>query len=149
MSELDDIYSDEILTLAANMPPAERLPDPDASATAHSKLCGSTITVDLEVRDGLVSAYGHTVKACLLGQTSAAVVAREAKGSTPQELRDVARQMRAMLKEDGEPPTGRWADLALLRPVRHFKARHTSTLLVFDAVLEALDEIERRAGSAA
>ncbi len=141
MTDLDQIYNTRILELAANIPRTTRLAAPDATATAHSKLCGSTVTVDIKMADGKVSDFGQTVKACLLGQSAAAVVAREIVGSTPQELHEVARVMRAMLKENGPQPAGRWADLGVLQPVRDYKARHASTLLIFDAVERALDEI--------
>ena len=141
MADLDEIYNTRILELAGAISRTERLDHADARATAHSKLCGSTVTIDLALRDGRVSDYGQSVKACLLGQASASVMAREIVGSTPDELRAVARKMRAMLKDGGPPPAGRWADLATLEPVRTYKARHASTLLVFDAVESALDEI--------
>lgn len=141
MADLDEIYNTRILELAGQMTRNERLSAPDATATAHSKLCGSTVTVDIKLRDGRFSDYGQTVKACLLGQTAASIVAREIVGTTPAEFREVAARMRAMLKESGPAPTGRWADLAVLEPVRNYKARHASTLLVFEAVEKALDEI--------
>jgi NifU-like protein involved in Fe-S cluster formation len=141
MADLDEIYNTRILELAGAISRTERLDHPDARATAHSKLCGSTVTIDLSLRDGRVDDYGQAVKACLLGQASASVMAREIIGSTPDELRAVGRQMRAMLKDNGPAPTGRWADLATLEPVRNYKARQASTLLVFDAVESALDEI--------
>ena len=149
MTTLSEIYNSRIIELAAAIPRAERLTTPDASATAHSKLCGSTITVDLAVREGKVSAFGQLVKACLLGQAAASVMGREIIGSTAEELRLVGAAMRRMLKEGGEPPAGRWADLAVLQPVKDHKARHASTLLVFDAVERALAEAEARAGAAA
>ena len=141
MADLDEIYNTRILELAGAISRTERLDHPDARATAHSKLCGSTVTIDLALRDGRVSDYGQSVKACLLGQASESVMAREIIGSTPDELHAVARKMRAMLKDGGPPPAGRWADLATLEPVRNYKARHASTLLVFDAVESALDDI--------
>ena len=141
MADLDEIYNTRILELAGAMTRGERLQHPDASATAHSKLCGSTVSVDLKMKDGRVADYGQTVKACLLGQAAASIVGREIVGSTPDELHAVASQMRAMLKDNGAPPTGRWADLAVLEPVRNYKQRITSTLLVFDAVEKALDEV--------
>jgi len=141
LTELSEIYSDRILTLAANMPAAARLAEPQATARAHSKLCGSTVIVDLSLADGLVTEYGHEVKACLLGQCAAAVMAQNAVGSSVEELREVRDQMLAMLKDNGPAPTGRWADLQMLEPVRDFKARHTSTMLVFEAVCEAIDRI--------
>src|SRR6478736_1675148 len=149
MSLPEDIYSQRILELAANMPRAERLPHPDATATAHSKLCGSRVTVDLSMEGDLVTDYGQGVKACLLGQTSAAVMGREIIGSTATELRTVGDAMRKMLKAGGSPPQGRWADLAVLQPVKDYKARHDSTLLVFDAVDAALANAEAKQGVSA
>ena len=147
MTALSEIYNSKIIELAASIPKAARLAAADGSATAHSKLCGSTITVDLKLSDGKVSEFGQQVKACLLGQSAASVMGREAVGSTPQELREVGARMRAMLKQGGEPPTGRWADLAVLQPVKDHKARHASTLLVFEAVERALGEIESGAAA--
>ena len=147
MTQLDEIYNARILELAANMPKAERLVEPDGSATAHSKLCGSTVSVDLKLADAHVTAFGQTVKACLLGQAAAAVMAHNILGSTAQELREVGRSMRKMLKEGGPPPAGRWADLAVLQPVKDYKARHASTLLVFDAVETALTKAETTQGA--
>ena len=141
MADLDEIYNTRILELAGSMTHNARLANPDATASAHSKLCGSTIDVDLKMAGGRVADYGQTVKACLLGQSAASVMAREIVGSTPDELHKVAAQMRAMLKDGGPPPTGRWADLAVLEPVRNYKQRIASTLLVFDAVEKALTEV--------
>lgn len=142
MTDLSDLYSARILELAAGLKPMRRLAHPDATARAHSKLCGSTIEVDVAIKDGRIADYGQSVKACLLGQSAAAVMEREIVGSTPQELRDVAARMRDMLKASGDPPSGRWADLQVLAAVREVKARHASTLLVFDAVERALDAID-------
>jgi NifU-like protein involved in Fe-S cluster formation len=150
MTELSDLYSERIIALAASIPPAGHLAAPDATASAHSKLCGSTIAVELAMDGDRVADYAQTVRACLLGQTSAAVMAHNIVGSTDKELRDVAETMRRMLKEGGPAPTGRWAELAALEPVREVKARHTSTLLAFEAVVRALDKIaEARAAPAA
>jgi len=140
----DDIYSQRILELAAAMPRTARLAAPEASATAHSKLCGSTVTVDLAMEGDVVSDYGQSVKACLLGQSSASVMGREVIGSSAAELRAVGAAMRKMLKEGGPPPSGKWGDLAMLEPVRNYKARHASTLLVFDAVENAIAQIEAK-----
>lgn len=146
---LNDIYNRRILELAGDIPRLGRLAQPDASATAHSKLCGSTVTVDLAVREGRVSDFAHDVKACALGQASSSIMARNVVGSTPQELRDVRDQVRRMLKENGAPPAGKWADVAVLEPVRDYKARHASTLLTFDAVVSALEKIEAAASAKA
>ena len=149
MTQLSEIYNQRILELSANIPLGERLPEPDATATAHSKLCGSTVTVDLKLDGDRVAAYGQTVKACLLGQAAASVMGQNIVGSRAIELRDVAATMRKMLKAAGPPPGGRWADLAVLEPVKDYKARHASTLLVFDAVEKALAEAEAKHSSAA
>jgi NifU-like protein involved in Fe-S cluster formation len=145
----EDIYTQRILELAAAIPRTSRLPAPEASATAHSKLCGSTVTVDLAMDGDVVTEYGQSVKACLLGQSAASVMGREIVGSSANELRSVGAAMRKMLKQGGPPPSGKWADLAVLEPVRDYRARHASTLLVFDAVEEAIgkiEEAERAAG---
>ena len=142
MVGLSDIYNTRILELAANIPLSARLADADASASAHSKLCGSTIDLDIKMKDGKVSAFGQTVKACLLGQAAASVVGHNIIGTGPEELRAVARVMRAMLKDGGPKPEGRWADLGLLEAVKDYPARHTSTMLVFDALESAFQKIE-------
>lgn len=142
MVNLDDLYNGRILELAANIPRTQRLAAPDATAKAHSKLCGSRITVDLAMDGDVVTDYGQEVKACLLGQSSAAVMGALIVGASAEELREVGGQMRRMLKEGGEPPSGKWADLAMLEPVKDYKARHASTLLVFDAVEDAIAQIE-------
>ena len=137
---LSDIYNSRILELAANLPRIGRLDAPDASATAHSKLCGSTVTVDVALGpDGRVVDFAHDVKACALGQASSSIMARNVLGADAVELRALRDTMRAMLKQNGAPPEGRWADCAVLEPVRDYKARHASTLLTFDAVVEAVD----------
>jgi len=141
---LDDIYNKRILELAGNIPRLGRLASPDASARAHSKLCGSTVTVDLKVDAGVVTDFAHDVKACALGQASSSIMARQVVGSTAEELRIVREAMRRMLKENGGPPEGKWSDLGVLEPVRAFKARHASTMLTFDAVVDALEQIEAR-----
>lgn len=139
---LNDLYNAKILELAGNIPAIGRLDAPDATATAHSKLCGSTVTVDLTMEDDTVTDFAHTVKACALGQASSSIMARTVVGATAAELREVRETMRKMLKDNGPPPDGKWADLAVLEPVRDFKARHASTMLTFDAVVDAIGQIE-------
>lgn len=141
MADLDDVYNLKILELAADIPHSERLSHPDATASARSKLCGSTITVDLAFADGRITDFGQDVKACLLGQAAASIVGREIVGTSAAEFAGVGAAMRGMLKESGPPPQGRWADLALLQPVKDYPHRHASTLLVFEAVDRALAEI--------
>lgn len=141
---LDDIYNTRILELAGNIPRIGRLQNPDASATAHSKLCGSKVTIDLAVDGDLVSDFAHDVKTCALGQASSSVMAAHIVGSTAAELRALRIAMHAMLKNNGPVPDGKWADLVVLTPVRDYKARHASTLLTFDAVVAALDQIAAR-----
>ncbi len=146
---LSDVYNKRILELAANIPLLDRLPQPDATAKAHSRLCGSTVTVDLTMEGDVVTGFGHDVKACALGQASSSIMARHVVGSTADELRHVREQARAILKDNAEPPEGKWADLSVLVPVRDYKARHASTMLTFDAVVEAIGQIEQRRQAAA
>ena len=147
---LNEIYNRRILELAGSIPRLGRLPAPDASATAHSKLCGSTVTVDLKMDGDTVSDFAHEVKACALGQASSSIMARYVIGSNATELRALREQVRRMLKENGSPPTeGKWADIAVLEPVRDYKARHASTMLTFDAVVSAIDKILAKRGAVA
>jgi NifU-like protein involved in Fe-S cluster formation len=139
---IDDVYNKRILALAAEIPRLGRLAHPQASATAHSRLCGSTVTVDVVLDGDRVADFAHDVKACALGQAASSVMARNVIGSTVAELRELRETMRQMLKQGGPPPSGRWAELAVLEPVRDYKARHASTLLTFDAVVEAIGKIE-------
>lgn len=146
---LSDVYNKRILELAANIPLLDRLPAPDATAKAHSRLCGSTVTVDVSMDGDVVTGFGHDVKACALGQASSSIMARHVVGSTAEELRAVREQARAILKDNAEPPEGKWADLSVLVPVRHYKARHASTMLTFDAVVDAIGQIEQKRGQQA
>lgn len=142
---LNDIYNKKIIELAGNIPRLGKLPNPDASATAHSRLCGSTVKVDLKMNGPLVTDFAHEVKACALGQASSSIMARHIIGSTGSELRELRETVRKMLKENGSPPQGKWADIALLEPVRDYKARHASTMLTFDATVDAIGQIETKA----
>ena len=146
---IDDVYNAKILDFAGNIPRIGRLAHPDASATAHSKLCGSWVIVDLTVANDIVTDFAHDVKACALGQASASIMARHVIGATSGELRIVREAMRKMLKENGPAPEGRFAELKFLEPVRDYKARHASTLLTFDAVVDCLDQIERKSAGVA
>ncbi len=142
---LNDIYNKRIIELAGNIPRLGRLDTPDASATAHSKLCGSTVKIDLRMDGPVVTDFAHDVKACALGQASSSIMASHVVGSTAGELRELRETVRKMLKENGSPPQGKWADIALLEPVRDYKARHASTMLTFDAVVDAIGQIEAKA----
>jgi NifU-like protein involved in Fe-S cluster formation len=145
---LNEVYNRRILELAGGIPRIGRLAAPDATATAHSKLCGSTVTVDLKLDGDVVTDFAHVVKACALGQASSSIMARNVVGSQVTELRELRETVRRMLKENGAPPSGKWADIAVLEPVRDYKARHASTLLTFDAVVSAIDQIETKRGAA-
>ena len=142
---LNEVYNRRILELAGGIPRLGRLEKPDASATAHSKLCGSTVTVDLKMDGDTVTDFAHEVKACALGQASSSIMARNVIGAKADELKGLRETVRKMLKENGAPPQGKWADIALLEPVRDYKARHASTMLTFDAVVDAIGQIEAKA----
>ena len=141
---ISDVYNAKILGYAGNIPRIGRLDKPDASATAHSKLCGSTVTVDIRMDKDIVVDFAHDVKACALGQAASSIMASHVIGSSAAELRKVREEMRAMLKENAAPPTGRFEELKFLEPVRDFKARHASTMLTFDAVVDAIGQAEAR-----
>jgi NifU-like protein involved in Fe-S cluster formation len=139
---LDQIYNARILELAGNIPRIGRLERPDATATAHSKLCGSTVTVDIAVSNGRITDYAHELRACALGQAAASIVARHVIGATTDELRAARNALRDMLAGGSPPPGGDWADLAVLAPVRDYRARHAATLLAFDAAVAAVEKAE-------
>mgnify|MGYP001237757468 CR=1 FL=1 len=139
--QMDDIYNSKILELAGNIPRAGRLEDADATSEKHSKLCGSRVRVYLKLRDGVVTDFAHEVRACALGQASSSVMGSQVVGATPVEIRQAREDMLAMLKADGEGPSGRVEDMRYLKPVKDYKARHASTMLTFDAVVDALDQI--------
>ena len=141
---INDVYNAKILGFAGNIGRIGRLESPDASATAHSKLCGSTVTIDLKMDGDVVTDFAHDVKACALGQASSAIMAEHVVGATASELRDVREAMLKMLKENGPAPQGRFEDLKYLEPVRDYKARHNSTMLTFDAVVDAIGQIEKK-----
>lgn len=144
---LIELYSDKILDIAGNALQPGRLTAPDASARKVSRVCGSMIEVDIAVTDGVIAGYGHELSACALGQTSAAIVAREIVGTRVEDFLALSQQMRDMLKAEGAPPEGKWSDLGYLEAVREFPARHASTLLVFDAVVDAIGKITPEQGS--
>ncbi len=141
---IDDVYNAKILELAGNIPLIGRLENPMVTATAHSKLCGSSIIIDLNVVDDVVTDFAHEVKACALGQASSAIMARHIIGASCEELKALKKIMHEMLKEEGPPPEGRFEECRYLTPIRDYKARHASTLLTFDAVVDAIKQIEMR-----
>lgn len=139
---MDDIYSSRILNYAGNVTRIGTLEGDAISASAHSKLCGSRLTVYLKLEDGRVSDFSHELKACALGQASSAIMAEHVVGATPQEIRTARTQMRAMLKEGGPGPDGRFEEMRCLLPVKDYPARHGSVMLTFEAVVKALDVAE-------
>lgn len=139
---ISDIYSEEIIRIAGQLAPANRLEHPDASARRTSRVCGSIIEIDLKMGGGRVLQFAQDVNACALGQTSASIMAAHIIGASSLELRDLRDRVEAMLKADGAPPAGKWAEIGYLMPVRDFPPRHASVMLVFEAVVECLEKIE-------
>jgi NifU-like protein involved in Fe-S cluster formation len=139
---MDDIYNSKILEFAGNIPRNGTLVNADASAQAHSRLCGSRVKIWLKMDGDVVSDFAHEVKACALGQASSSVMAQHVIGASAAELHQARLDMLAMLKEDGEGPEGRFEDMRYLKPVKDYKARHASTMLTFDAVVDAITQIE-------
>ncbi|OXE37220.1 MAG: iron-sulfur cluster assembly scaffold protein [Phenylobacterium zucineum] len=148
---IDDLYSAKLLKLAANLPHLGRLEAPDGTSEKVAKLCGSRIVVDVTLSDGVVSAFAQDVKACALGQASASILGSKVIGADLAELELARQQFSAMLKNGGSPPNGRFSDLAMLAPVKDYPARHASTLLAFEAAVDAVRQATtrtRRAGVA-
>ena len=142
---MDDLYHPRIMELAADIPHVGRLDAPDGAATKVSRVCGSVVTVELTLKDGVVTDIAVHPKACALGQASTGVLAMHAIGATPKEIRDARDGLRAMLKGEGPPPAGRFWELRHLEGVRDYPARHASTMLAFDAAVEALEQAEKKA----
>jgi len=139
---INDIYNDKILEYAAHIEKIGRLANPDASSTKHSKICGSTVTVDLNIKDNIVVDFAHLVRACALGQASSSLMASHIIGCTTDELRNLRDTIWRMLTENGAAPTGKFANFACLEPIKDYQARHASTMLTFDAVIDCLDQID-------
>ncbi len=137
---MKELYTSEIMSFAAHIPHIGTLSGAQGQGVAHAKLCGSKISVRLNVQNGKVCEFSQQVKACLVGQASASIVGHNIIGSTRSEVAKVRETVRLMLEEEGEPPAGKWADFALLVPVRNYKSRYSTVLIAFDAVLEALEE---------
>jgi len=144
---IDELYSAKLLRLAAETPRLGRLAEPDASSEKVSKLCGSRVTVDVKVDGDRVADFAQDVKACALGQAAASVLGAHVVGASLAELISTRDTFKAMLKSGGPAPEGRFADLALLAPVRDYPARHTSTLLAFEAAAEAVAAATARSGA--
>lgn len=140
---MEDLYHPRILELAAGIPHVGRLDAPDGAATKVSRVCGSVVTVELKLKDGKISDIAVHPKACALGQAATGVLAMNAIGATPQEIREARDGLRAMLKDGAPPPNGRFWELRHLEGVRDYPARHASTMLAFDAACEALDLAQR------
>ena len=142
-NDLIKLYSGRILALAADIPHTTRLPAPEATVKRRSPLCGSTVTVDVVLRDGRIAEFGQDVKACALGQAAAAVVGAAAIGRTRAEIEAARDALKAMLKSDGPPPPAPFDGLDVLRPARDYKNRHASIMLALDATAEAVAEAEK------
>ena len=142
-TDLIKLYSARILSLAADIPHLDRLDAPDASAKRRSPLCGSTVTVDLQVKDGRITGFGQDVKACALGQAAAAVVGNAVIGTTRQQVETARDQLKAMLKQDGPVPDAPFDGLEVLIPARDYKNRHASIMLALEATAEAFAEAEK------
>ncbi|GAM98552.1 putative iron-sulfur cluster assembly scaffold protein for SUF system, SufE2 [alpha proteobacterium U9-1i] len=141
---MEELYHPRVLELAADTPHVGRLDAPHGAATKVSRVCGSVVSVELRLKDGVVSEIAVHPKACALGQASTSVLAQNAIGATPAEIRDAREALRAMLKDRAAPPTGRFWELRHLEAVRDFPPRHASTMLAFDAAVEALEKAQAR-----
>ena len=142
---IDDLYSARILSLAANLPHAGRLPAPQGTGERVAKLCGSRATVDVTLDDeGHIADFAQDVKACALGQAAAAVLGESVIGASIDEIETVRDAMVDMLKSGGHGPTGRFEGLRVLKQVADYPARHASTLVAIEATLEAARQAASR-----
>jgi NifU-like protein involved in Fe-S cluster formation len=144
-SDLIKLYSTRILALAADIPHLGRLQNPDGTARRRSPLCGSTVTADVMTRDGLITGFAQDVKACALGQASAAVLGQVVLGRTLAELQTARDALRSMLKEGGQVPSPPFEGYEVLLPARDYKNRHASILLALEAACEAMEAAEAAA----
>ncbi len=147
---LDDLYSEKLLTLSSNIAHLGRLETPQGSATKHARLCGSVVTVDVALdENGFIGDFAQDVKACALGQASAAVLGSQALGASLDEARAARDNLRALLAGEAATFPGRFADLAIFEAVQDYKARHASVLLAFEAVVEAMESARAAQNAAA
>ena len=144
-SDLIKLYSTRILGLAADIPHLGRLPAPQGTARRRSPLCGSTVTADVVVQDGRIAGFAQDVKACALGQASAAILGEVVIGRTLSELQAARDALRAMLKEGGPVPPAPFQGYEVLLPARDYKNRHASILLALEAVCEAMEAAQTAA----
>ena len=142
MGAIDEVYQNRLLANAGDITRNRRLVGPDASATVVSRSCGSALTADIKVRDGVITDYGQDVEACALGSASASIFAKVVVGKTLEEVKAVRKAVQRMLKKNGPPPNDEWAELALLEPARAFANRHQSILLPFNATVRALESLD-------
>ncbi|SPH21297.1 hypothetical protein ASD8599_02049 [Ascidiaceihabitans donghaensis] len=140
-TDLIKLYSGRILALATDIPHHTRLESPQATVKKRAPLCGSTVTVDLDVQDGRIVAFGQDVKACALGQAAAAVTGAAVIGRTLFEMQTARDQMRTMLKNNGPVPAAPFEGFEVLEPARDYKNRHASILLSLDATVEAFEQV--------
>ena len=139
-TDMIKLYSQRILALSADIPHLDRLSEPQATAKKRSPLCGSTVTVDLTLQDGKISQYGQDVKACALGQASAAISGAAILGCSRADVARARDQLTAMLKSNGPVPDAPFDGFDVLQPAKDYKNRHASILLTLDATLDAFDK---------
>ncbi|MCC6517350.1 MAG: iron-sulfur cluster assembly scaffold protein [Tabrizicola sp.] len=144
-SDLIKLYSTRILGLAAEIPHLGRLPAPQGTARRRSPLCGSTVTADVVVNDGRITEFAQDVKACALGQASAAVLGQVVIGRSLPEVQAARDALRAMLKEGGPVPSAPFQGYEVLLPARDYKNRHASILLALEAACEAMEAAQAAA----
>ncbi|ACS51389.1 iron-sulfur cluster assembly scaffold protein [Bartonella grahamii] len=141
---IDNIYNDKILKYAAHIDKIGRLNNPDATSRKHAHLCGSTITVDLKVENGIVTDFAHEIHACVLGQASASLLASHIIGQTTQDLKKLREVIYQMLTQNGPSPQAPFEDFSCLQPIKDYKVRHAATLLPFDATIDCIQKIEEK-----
>jgi NifU-like protein involved in Fe-S cluster formation len=145
---MEGLYHPRVLELAADMAHVGRLSAPQGAATRTSRVCGSTVTVELCLAQGRVTAFAIEAQACALGQAAAGVLSQHVVGAAVEEVRAARDALDAMLRLNGPAPTGRFWELRHLEGVRDYPPRHASTMLAFDAAVDAIAQAEARASAA-
>ncbi|AGF74477.1 nitrogen-fixing NifU-like protein [Bartonella australis AUST/NH1] len=139
---IDNIYSNKILEYAAHISRIGRLDNPDATSKKYAPICGSTVIVDLKVKNCIIVDFAHEVRACALGQASSSLLASHIIGKKTQSLKILHETIQSMLTKNGPPPSAPFEAFACLQPIKDYKVRHASTMLTFDAVIDCIEQIE-------
>lgn len=145
---MSELYNKEILRLTTQIPHLTRLQEPDTTVVKTSRICGSRLTVDAIVQNGVIADFGQEVKACALGQAAAAIVGEHVVGLGKNELDEIAERFRHMVKTGEADFPEKWSKLALLAAVKDHPGRHGSVMLPFEVLAEVFEQADQRESKA-